>query len=228
MNQNPMESSGDSKLDLLIAEYMERVDRGEQVDVDQFLQPHDGLADEFRSYLRDVRAIDDQAPQAATASQSQDTNPSMAADETLAQPPNRPEYGNSESLPREFGRYRLLKELGRGAMGTVYLAEDTELKREVALKQPRFAVGEEKAMLERFYREAQAAATLNHPNICPVYDIGEQDGTPYITMAYVQGRTLGEILRGGRGVNERSAAMLVRKIALALSDAHGAESSTAT
>ncbi|MBC8355819.1 MAG: protein kinase [Planctomycetes bacterium] len=126
-----------------------------------------------------------------------------------------------ESGPQDqFGRYRLVKELGRGAMGTVYLAEDTELRRQVALKRPRIAGSEEASMMERFYREAYAAATLDHPNICPVYDIGTHEGVPFITMAFVEGKPLSKVIRESSGLNPRAVAVLVRKIAVALAEAH--------
>jgi formylglycine-generating enzyme required for sulfatase activity/tRNA A-37 threonylcarbamoyl transferase component Bud32 len=126
----------------------------------------------------------------------------------------------ADGSPNEFGRYRLLEELGRGAMGTVYLAEDTELRRRVALKRPRIAGTDEASLLERFYREAHAAATLDHPNICSVYDIGQHEGIPYITMAYVEGKPLSRVIRESRGLNPRAIAVLVRKIAVALAEAH--------
>ncbi|MEZ6091886.1 MAG: protein kinase [Pirellulaceae bacterium] len=145
---------------------------------------------------------------------------SRASDETVAPGSKRPEYQEQGVFPIEFGRYRLLRELGRGAMGTVFLAEDRELKRQVALKQPKMTAANDPEGLERFYREARSAATLNHPNICPVHDIGERDGVPYITMAFVAGRTLADVLGGQNALNQRSAAMVARKIALALADAH--------
>ena len=161
------------------------------------------------------------------------TSIASAAQETL--PPKMHPHCQEEAgdaSPQNFGRYRLLQELGRGAMGTVYLAEDTELRRRVALKRPRVADGKGKpgyedaaksndwSLLERFYREAYAAATLDHPNICPVYDIGQHEGIPYITMAYVEGKTLSRVIRDSRGLNLRSVAVLLRKIAVALAEAH--------
>jgi len=85
-------------------------------------------------------------------------------------------------LPAEFGRYRVLSLLGQGGMGAVYLAEDTQLSRKIALKLPSFDVSDAKR-LERFVREAKASARLQHPNICPVFDAGLIAGRPFISMA---------------------------------------------
>src|SRR5262245_7998959 len=93
-------------------------------------------------------------------------------------------------LPERFGRYRVLRKLGGGGMGDVYLAHDDPLDRLVALKVPRLRPGEEQRDRERFRREARAAAALRHPNICPVFDVGEAGGVPYLTMAYIEGQPL--------------------------------------
>src|SRR5262249_8135318 len=95
-----------------------------------------------------------------------------------------------------------------------------QLDRPVALKAPTFTAGDPQAR-ERFLREARAAATLQHPNLCPVYDVGEIDHTLFLTMAYLEGRPLSEVLRSNRKpIQERQAAALVRKLALALAEAH--------
>jgi serine/threonine protein kinase len=125
------------------------------------------------------------------------------------------------SVPEQFGRYRILKTLGQGAMGAVFLAEDTQLHRNVALKIPKFSEHSGKNLLERFYREARAAATLRHAHICPVYDVGEIDGTHYLTMAFIEGKPLSEVIRKGKPLTERQAAGVVRKLALGLEEAHG-------
>src|SRR5262245_37079433 len=75
-------------------------------------------------------------------------------------------------LTSQFGRYRILKRLGSGGMGAVYLAHDTQLDRQVALKVPHFRPEDGPESVERFYREARSAATIQHPNICPVFDVG--------------------------------------------------------
>src|SRR5262245_15539992 len=97
-------------------------------------------------------------------------------------------------LPVTFGRYQVDKLLGRGAMGAVYLARDTQLDRPVALKIPKVSVSGSSKLLQRLKTEARAAARIDHPNVCHVYDSGEVDGSPYIAMQYVEGPTLKEQL----------------------------------
>src|SRR5262249_4790875 len=96
-------------------------------------------------------------------------------------PPGMPEP--AAFLSGAFGRYTILRPLGKGGMGTVYLAHDTELDRHVALKVPQLGGGDPHHLRERFTREARAAATLHHPHICPVYDVGVVGDIPYLTMA---------------------------------------------
>lgn len=99
----------------------------------------------------------------------------------------RPGAAQRTELPENsmFGRYRILRMLGEGAMGTVLLVEDTHLRREVALKIPKVNGLEEPEFRNRFAREARAAAQLDHPNICRVYDADQHEGTPFFTMAYI-------------------------------------------
>ena len=122
----------------------------------------------------------------------------------------------AERLPRAFGRYRIVKQLGAGGMGAVYLAQDTQLDRHVALKVPHFEEDDGGRCWKRFYREARAAATLRHPNICPVFDVGEFQGIPYLTMAYIEGKSLADLLRPAKPSRVKQTATLVRKLALAL------------
>jgi serine/threonine protein kinase len=119
-----------------------------------------------------------------------------------------------------FGRYKIQKTLGEGAMGSVYLATDTQLQRKVALKIPKINAKEHPRFIERFLREARSAATLSHPNICPVFDVGEFEGQHFITMAYVQGHSLADFVNPNKPQNERHIATVVRKIAMALNEAH--------
>ncbi len=123
-------------------------------------------------------------------------------------------------LPAEFGRYRILKLLGRGGMGAVYLAQDSQLGRQVALKVPFFEASKSPQRAERFVREARSAAVLQHPNICTVFDAGQIDGRPFITMAYIAGTPLEDEIDPESPMPQLRAAEIVRKIALALEHAH--------
>lgn len=126
-----------------------------------------------------------------------------------------------EDMPAEFGRYRVERLLGRGGMGAVYLARDTQLDRLVAIKVPDFTqVGPDGA--ERFLREARAMATVEHPNLCPIFDVGEIEGRTFLSMAYIEGRPLTHYLAKGAAVPPREAAAVIRKLAAALDAAHQA------
>jgi hypothetical protein len=127
--------------------------------------------------------------------------------------------------PGELGRlgdYRVLKVLGKGGMGVVFQAEDVRLKRMVALKVIRPEAAGKPSTRERFFREAQAAAALEHENIVTVYQVGEDAGVPFLAMQWLKGMSLEERLRQGGALTVPQIVRLGKQIALGLAAAHAA------
>lgn len=127
----------------------------------------------------------------------------------------------SSGIPQTIGPYRILRQLGEGGMGTVYLAEDAA-GHEVALKVPSPAFLLEPTYVRRLYREALAAAQIDHPNIARILDV-QQDGQKfYLVMAYIEGQTLAEALDAGRRFTPDEALAFVRSLARTVQVAHDA------
>jgi eukaryotic-like serine/threonine-protein kinase len=118
------------------------------------------------------------------------------------------------------GRYEIVQHLARGGMAEVYLARDLLLDRPVAIKVLFSEFAADRSFVERFRREARSAANLNHPNIVSIYDWGEEEGTYFIVMEYVEGRTLRQMIREDGPVPPRRAAEIGADIAAALGFAH--------
>jgi TPR repeat protein len=192
---------GTAPVELLLAEYEARQQQGAPADLAEFGRRFPGRAEALR----------DRLPAPATVAAT------MATAGPAPAPPAAPGPGE---LPEPFGHYRIVRKLGQGGMGTVYLAHDLQLDRPVALKVPRFSAQDGPAVLDRFYQEVKAAATLDHPNICPVYEAGCVGGVHYMTMAYVEGRPLSAFVRPGKPWLPRQAVLLVRKLALVAHEAH--------
>src|SRR5262245_46433743 len=124
------------------------------------------------------------------------------------------------AVPWQFGRYRVAQKLGEGGMGAVYRAFDEPLARAVALKMPFLSGGVNEPLYPRFLREGRAAAGLRHPYICPIYDLGQIDGVPYLSMAFIRGEPLSRRVGPGRPLAERDAARITHTIARAMTVAH--------
>lgn len=209
-------------LELLTAEVELRQRSGEDpVEAEYF----DLLAD-YSSVVRSVFSIQ---PKAARARPSDDTA-RVANTDTRDWFHRKAERDNSvesqlaelpAGIPRQFGRYMIQRVLGRGGMGSVYLAHDPQLDRDVALKVPEFhARLHGPDATERFYREARSMATLQHPNLCQVFDVGEFEGRPFLTMARIDGPTLAQRMKSDEPLDPSTALEILRKLALAVQCAH--------
>lgn len=133
--------------------------------------------------------------------------------------------GDRPALPRVFGEYELLEQIGRGGMGVVYRAAQRRANRIVALKLVRsdyladLSAAERAEVLERFRSEAEAAARLSHEHIVPVFEVGDVEGCSFYSMLYVKGRSLAQVLQEGPVAN-RQAATYLEPIARAVQHAH--------
>jgi eukaryotic-like serine/threonine-protein kinase len=147
-----------------------------------------------------------------------------AALDTVAQPPLRAPAEMAQPQVERLGRYALLREIGRGAMGVVYLGRDSAIQREVAIKViPLNSECTEAELAEarmRFFREAETAGRLNHPNIVTIYDVGEERGLAYIAMEYLKGRHLSDHTTSARLLDAQKVLELIARTADALGFAH--------
>ena len=123
--------------------------------------------------------------------------------------------GAGMPVPEQFGRYWIERELGRGGMGAVYLAHDGQLDRKVALKIPIFQEDDDRAeAVERFYREARSMATVQHANLCPVFDVGQFEQWHFLTMAFIDGQSLAGKLKEVGSLPVIQAVTLLKTVAL--------------
>jgi hypothetical protein len=191
-------------LDAVIAEYVQQVEAGAVPDREALLLRHPELAERLRAFFADCDRLDRQAGELRLANDPQRTT-GLSAGET----------GELVRI-RYFGDYELLEEIARGGMGVVFKARQTSLNRVVALKM--ILQGELATPLDvaRFRVEAEAAAGLDHPNIVPIYEVGDHEGQHYYSMRLVEGTSLARLPRG----DLRAAASLLATVARAVHYAH--------
>jgi serine/threonine protein kinase len=170
----------------------------------------DGREPQFLSETEDVPGPPTDTESGSFGSNAPHSEPPSQASQP-AQTPEEP--------PRQFGEYELLERVGGGGMGNVYKAHHRGLDRVVALKTLRAGTAKSELQLERFLREAKAAARLDHPNIVPCYEFGKFSGWHFLTMAFVKGESLQDRLARGR-IETREAASLVLVLAKAVAYAH--------
>lgn len=129
----------------------------------------------------------------------------------------------TRDIPESLGRYRIQREIGRGAVGVVYLGFDPAISRKVAIKTldaRQFSQSQHEGLKERFFREAEAAGRLNHPNIVSVYDVGEEGDLAFIAMDYVEGRALNECISKSQLLPVAEVYRVMHDVSVALSYAH--------
>jgi hypothetical protein len=209
-------SEREQRLQPVLVAYLEAAEAGRAPGRDELLARHPEFAAELAEFFANREKLDQFAeplrPVAPTAS--------APSSEALTQPPA--ETPASESVPgaaRDFGDYELLEEIARGGMGVVYRARQVSLNRPVALKMILAGQLASSAEVQRFRMEAEAAANLDHPNIVPIYEVGEHDGNHYFSMRLVQGAALTQELPHLRK-DYRVVARLLAAVADAIHYAH--------
>jgi serine/threonine protein kinase/uncharacterized protein HemY len=164
-------------IDQLAESFIERFRQGERPSLEEYTSKYPEVADELREVLSAAVAME-QADAAFDPTQLATTGAELTSGKV-----------------KELGDFRVVREIGRGGMGVVYEAEQISLCRPVALKVLPFAAMLDQRQLKRFRNEAQAAATLHHQNIVPVYAIGSDRGVHYFAMQYIEGQMLADVIR---------------------------------
>src|SRR4051812_543422 len=193
----------ESRIDRVIAEFLEASASGAEPDRAALLARHPDLADELRTFLDDHDHLRGVAGRVQAPALTVGLVGRLAAGTAV----------------RYFGDYEILEEIARGGMGIVYKARQVSLNRTVALKMILAGQLASPADVQRFHTEAEAAANLDHPNIVPIYEVGEHEGQHYFSMKLVEA---GSLVSAGQDSGSKSnrAARLVAKISRAIHFAH--------
>jgi tRNA A-37 threonylcarbamoyl transferase component Bud32 len=200
------QSGRDQRLHEVIARYLEAVRAGQAPDRQNLLDRHPDLAAELAAFLADHDKLRQLAPPGVNEAETMAPDPA---------PPAAPALGTV----RYFGDYELLEKVAEGGMGVIFKARQRSLNRLVALKMIRAGQLASAEDVQRFRREAEAAANLDHPNIVPIHEVGEHDGQHYFSMKLVEGGSLAQHLPR-LGQDPPAAARLVATVARAVHHAH--------
>jgi WD40 repeat protein/tRNA A-37 threonylcarbamoyl transferase component Bud32 len=198
------DSSSEDLLEKVLADYMERLDRGEVVDQVKLVAEHPALAKELQSYFRGGDEVARLGRDCQTA-----TEPLLVPADTAT----------AEIQDPCVGDYDLLEQIGQGGMGVIYKARQRSLGRLVALKMIRTDRLASLADRLRFHSEAEAVASLDHPHIVPIYEVGTHNGQPYFSMKLVEGGSLAQRLPA-LAADPRAGAGLLAEVARAVHYAH--------
>jgi serine/threonine protein kinase len=180
-SNDSLDDAAEKQLDALMESFLDRCRRGERPSLSEYARQNPALAAKIREVFPAIELLGNVPDDAWAGDESPQRAPAGA-------PHDGPEL-------RRLGEYRLLREIGRGGMGVVFEAEQESLHRRVALKVLPFQALMDQRCLERFRREAQAAAGLQHPNIVPVYGMGDERGIHYYVMQFIEGEGLDKVLR---------------------------------
>ncbi len=206
----------------------------------EFQTRHPKIAEEIEGAIKTLHKLKEIAnpdwKPAPITDQSEEASATIAMTQATEPLPSRSAAGNTQALARTeaeptggaelpvlqasstFGRYQIVRMLGRGAMGAVYLAYDTDLHRHVAIKTP--FLGKSTQTIERFYREARSAAQLRNPYLCPIYDVGKVGDVHYLSMAFIEGVPLTKVMAERRLKTISEITRILSKLARGLQKAH--------
>ncbi|HEV3262481.1 MAG TPA: serine/threonine-protein kinase [Gemmataceae bacterium] len=218
-----MADEHDQRANQIIAAYLEAERLGQAPDQEELLRRHPDLAEELRSFFADKDQFSRMAEPIDHVVAPAPAVPGSAEAPTL--PPGETLSVGPCARVRYFGDYELLEEIARGGMGVVYRARQVSLNRVVALKMILAGQLASPAEVQRFHTEAEAAANLDHPNIVPIYEVGEHEGQHYFSMKLIEGDSLAHSVGSGRWAvgskdQQRQAARLLATAARAVHYAH--------
>jgi serine/threonine protein kinase/WD40 repeat protein len=218
MGQSSAGDEREQQIDEIIGEYLAAVDAGQPPDPQEWLGRHPQFAAELKAFLAEYKRMD-RLTEPLRRTPAVDARKDDLTKSVAAARPAEPSGLAVGDTVRYFGDYKLLEEIARGGMGVVYRARQVSLNRIVAVKMILAGLLATKSDHDRFHSEAQAAAVLDHPNIVPVFEVGEYAGQHYFSMGYVEGTSLAARLTEGP-LPPKEAAKLVANVAEAVEYAH--------